>query len=325
MSRIAVTGSSGFLGKHIVPRLRAMEHEVAEVPHEEFDLLDRNHAIRAFQRVDGVIHAAAVVGGIVYNDRMPGRIWLENTMMGVNVLDAVFSKQVNQFVIVGTACSYPDECPETGFTEGHMFRGRPTEENAGYGIAKAGVIEGARSLAKQESLRNWGAIILANLYGPGDRFGSRAHVVPDLISKFWIAVKRGVRTVRLFGSGEEMREFLYVDDAAAAVIRFYELLAQEQEGYRIVNFGSGTVLRINEIAARIAAMVGYTGKIEWSGRLRGQAAKRLNLAKARIMGLGIAQTAFEPGLRETVKWAVAHLEKRGLPKSDGPKGEGYGG
>lgn len=307
MSKVTVTGSSGFLGRKVVSGLRDASYEIVEVPHREFDLLDRNSAIRAFQHVDAAIHVAAMVGGIVFNDRMPGKIWLENTMMGVNVLDAVFSKQVERFVIVGTACSYPDICPEEGWLEGDLSMGRPTEENAAYGIAKAGIIEGAKALTKQEKLRHWGAIILANLYGPGDHFGPKAHVIPDLILKFIRAKTKSESRVRLYGSGKEQREFLYVKDAAAAVVRFFESLTQEQDGYRIVNFGSGEVLSIEQIARTIAHAVGYKGTIEWSGKLRGQAVKRLNLAKAKSIGLGVGETTFEDGLSATIEWAVKHI------------------
>lgn len=304
-TRVLVTGGAGFVGRHLVARLRAAGADVAAPRRAEFDLVDRAAARRLFEtaRPDVVFHLAAVVGGIGANQREPGRFFLENLLMGAHVLDECRRVGVRKLVFVGTICAYPKVIP-VPFREEDLWAGYPEETNAPYGIAKKAFLVGCQAYRAQYGL-NAIYLLPVNLYGPGDNFEPEtSHVIPALIRKMVEAKEAGARRVTAWGTGNATREFLYVDDCAEALV----LAAERYDGPEPVNLGSGEEISIRNLADRIARAVGYDGAIEWdSSKPDGQPRRALDTSRAARLFGWRASTPFDEGLRRTVAW---YLEGR---------------
>nr|MBA3843488.1 NAD-dependent epimerase/dehydratase family protein [Actinomycetota bacterium] len=228
MSRALVTGGGGFLGSHLVERLRAEGHEVIVARRRDYDLTRSEDTDRLFSETQPelVFHLAAEVGGIGANRDNPGRYWYANLMMGAHVLEASRIHGVAKLVIAGTVCAYPKFTP-VPFEESNLWNGYPEETNAPYGVAKKAVLVGAQAYREQYGTD---AIFLlpANLYGPRDNFDlTSSHVIPALIRK----MNRARGEVVLWGDGTPTREFLYVDDCAEGLV----LAAKRYDGADPVN------------------------------------------------------------------------------------------
>src|SRR5262249_46683351 len=216
--KIIVTGGAGFLGQHVVARLRQAGCDRIFVPRSaEFDLTREGDILRLLQqqKPDVVIHLAALVGGIGANRQNPGSFLYKNLIMGAQLVE--FSRQfsVEKFVMAGTICAYPKFTP-VPFREADLWDGYPEETNAPYGLAKKLLL--VQLQAYQQQYRFNGInLLIVNLYGPGDNFDlESSHVIPALIRKFLEAKERGDAVVQLCGTGTPSREFLYVEDAARA-------------------------------------------------------------------------------------------------------------
>src|SRR5205085_10059959 len=219
--RVVVTGGAGFLGRHLVPKLRdCAGTEVFAPRRSEYDLVKGSDAERMLKdfRPDLVIHLAAVVGGIGANQKNPGRFFYENLMMGTQLIEQSRLHRVEKFLAVGTVCAYPKFTP-VPFKEDDLWHGYPEETNAPYGLAKKMMLVQAESYREQYGF-NTIFLLPANLYGPGDNFDlESSHVIPALIRKFVEARRGGRPFVEAWGTGEASREFLYVEDCAEAVVR----------------------------------------------------------------------------------------------------------
>jgi GDP-L-fucose synthase len=248
--------------------------------------------------VDLVIHLAARVGGIGYNQKNPGALFYDNMQMGINMIEAARQEGVNKFVQVGTVCAYP-KFTQVPFTEDSLWDGYPEETNAPYGIAKKALLVMAQAY-RQQYLMNIIYLLPVNLYGPGDNFDlESSHVIPALIRKFVDAVDTGKSSVQVWGTGEVSREFLYVDDAAEAIL----LASEKYNKPDPVNLGTGQEITIKSLIGLIATLTGYRGQIAWdSSRPDGQPRRRLDTTRA-FKEFGFrAKTALEDGLQRTIKW-----------------------
>jgi GDP-L-fucose synthase len=293
---ILVTGGRGFLGSHVVDRLRARGDDVVVASRREYDLTRWDDAEQLFAaaRPDVVVHLAAEVGGIGANRANPGRYWYANLMMGAHVLELARLRGVGKTVIAGTVCAYPKFTP-TPFAEDELWNGYPEETNAPYGIAKKSVLVGAQSYRAQYGL-DVVYLLPANLYGPRDNFDlETSHVIPALIRK----MLGGTSEVVLWGDGSPTREFLYVDDAAEA----FELAVDTSAGEAPLNIGTGVEVSIRELADTIADLTGFDGDITWDTSMpNGQPRRRLDTSRAEtILGFR-ARTALRDGLERTVAW-----------------------
>ncbi len=304
--RVVVTGGRGFLGSVVVGRLRAAGAVVAAPSHTECDLTVPGEAERMFaaERPGHVIHLAARVGGIGYNLVDPARLYLDNLLMGTHVIEAARATGVDKTVLLGTVCSYPKFTP-VPFREESFWDGYPEESNAPYGIAKKAHLVHAQVNAVQYGQR-FAYLIPTNLYGPGDKFHpSVSHVIPALVKKCVEAVESGASSVEVWGTGSASREFLYVDDAADAIVRAAEM----HDGTEPINLGADREVTIRELVGVIARTVGFSGEVVWdSSRPDGQPRRRIDPSRAHSLLGWRAGTELADGLRATVEWYLAHRE-----------------
>jgi GDP-L-fucose synthase len=307
--RVLVTGGAGFLGSHIVERLRlAGCREVVAPRRRQFDLTRADAVERLFNQYkpEVVIHGAATVGGIGANKENPGLFFYENAIMGIQLIEACRLHGVEKTVVLGTICAYPKFTP-VPFREEALWDGYPEETNAPYGVAKKALLVQCQAYREQYGMS---AIFLlpVNLYGPRDNFDLKSsHVIPALIRKCVEAKERGANEIILWGDGSPTREFLYVDDAAEAVVRATELY----NGGEPVNIGSGLEISIKDLAQKIARLTGFTGQIVWdASKPNGQPRRCLDVTRAaREFGF-TAGTPFDAGLQATIQWYTQNSAAR---------------
>ncbi len=307
--RVVVTGGAGFLGSHVVGRLRALPVEEVIVPRSrDYDLTDPEAVRRLYReaRPHVVIHLAAVVGGIGANQKSPGEFFFKNLIMGAHMMERGRLAGIEKFVAVGTVCSYPKHTPAP-FREEDFWNGYPEETNAPYGLAKKMLLVQSQAYRAQYGFRSIN-LIPANLYGPGDNFDlETSHVIPALIRKCIEAKETGAQEVVVWGTGTATREFLYVDDAAEAILRATEHYDKSDA----VNIGSGVEMSIKELVEMIKGAIRFGGAIRWdTSRPDGQPRRVLDTSRAlREFGFK-ARTPFQEGLARTVAWYEERLVDR---------------
>jgi len=298
---VVVTGGSGFLGSHVVEALEARGVGRVVVPRQQdYDLVSAGAAERliADTRPDVILHLAARVGGIGANRENPGLFFYDNLMMGVQLIEACRKAAVPKVVSIGTICAYPKHTP-VPFREEEVWNGYPEETNAPYGLAKKMLLVQSQAYRQQYGL-NAVHLLPVNLYGPRDNFDpSSSHVIPALIRKCQDAIDARQATIEVWGTGAASREFLYVEDAAEAIVRATE----SYDGSEPVNIGSGVEIRIRELVEQIARLTGFTGEIRWDAtKPDGQPRRCLDTTRAEQLFGFRARTAFEDGLRRTIDW-----------------------
>ncbi|MBI4578997.1 MAG: GDP-L-fucose synthase [Planctomycetes bacterium] len=305
--RFLVTGGAGFLGSFVCDKLRArgVSADRLIVPRRHDCDLTRELAVEqlyADARPDVVIHLAAEVGGIGANLENPGRFFYANMAMGLHLIEHARRAGVRKFVQVGTICAYPKLTP-VPFREDDLWNGYPEETNAPYGIAKKSLLVMCQAYREQYGL-NAIYLLPVNLYGPEDNFDPRtSHVIPALIRKCIEARERNETRIVCWGDGSPTREFLYVEDAADAIV----LATQRYDAAEPVNIGTGREIAVRDLAAMIARLTRFGGAIEWdTTRPNGQPRRCLDVSRARERFGFVADTEFEAGLRRTIDWYEAH-------------------
>jgi GDP-L-fucose synthase len=299
--RVMVTGGGGFLGSAVVRRLEAAGATEIFVPRSrDYDLRTKKEIDRALAdgTPDLVIHLAAVVGGIGANRENPGRFFYENAIMGIQLMEQARLAGVAKLVTVGTVCSYPKHTP-VPFREEDLWNGYPEETNAPYGLAKKMLLVQGQAYRAQYGF-NVIHLVPVNLYGPGDNFDpASSHVIPALIKKCEDAIESGADHIDVWGTGSASREFLYVDDAAEAIV----LAAERYDGAEPVNLGVGREITIRELVELIAEVTGFTGEIRWdASKPDGQPRRALDTSRARERFGFVARMPWEEGLRATIDW-----------------------
>ncbi len=299
---VIVTGGAGFLGRHVVDKLRAESAGRIIVPRSAaYDLREQAAVARLYaDHPDAtmVIHLAANVGGIGINREHPGLFFYENLMMGVLMLEHARRAGVAKFVGIGTVCSYPKFAPAP-FRENDLWSGYPEETNAPYGLAKKMLLVQSQAY-RQEYGYNAIHLLPVNLYGPQDKFDLKSsHVIPAVIRKMVDAQESGTGEVTLFGDGSPTREFLFVRDAAEGIV----LAAERYDGAEPVNLGSAFEISIRDLVEIIADEVGFTGELRWdTSKPNGQPRRKLDVSRAQREFGFVSQTDFRAGLRETIRW-----------------------
>lgn len=312
--RVLITGGHGFLGSYIVEKLQKRGAAVINPTKAQCDLMSDSelHDLFSDKFPDVVIHCAAKCGGIGANAASPADFYLENLIMGANIIEACKRAIVDKLVLIGTTCSYPKDAP-LPLRESDLWNGYPEATNAPYGIAKRTLLTMAQAYREQYGL-NFCYLIPANLYGPRDNFDrDTSHVIPAIIRKCVEAVKQKEDTVTLWGDGTPTREFLYVEDAAEAVVR----AAEEYNSQLPVNIGNGLEWRISEVARIIADAVGFDGIFAWdTSKPNGQPRRVLDIARMEMQIEYLPLTQFVDGICRTVEWYMSQEVRpytEGLP------------
>jgi GDP-L-fucose synthase len=304
---VVVTGGAGFVGSVLVGRIESLGASVRVIRSADHDLRVPGDARAAVDGAQLVIHLAANVGGIDFNRRNPAPLVYDNMVMAANVFEQSRLANVEKLVSACTVCAYPKFTP-TPFSEDVIWDGYPEETNAPYGLAKKMMLVLSDAYRRQYGFNSCVPVVV-NLYGPGDHFSLEdSHVIPAMIRKLHEAALRGDEETVMWGSGQPSREFLYVDDAARALVLAAEYLNTSEP----VNIGTGVETRIRDLAYMIAELVRYDGRIVWdTTRPDGQPSRRLDVSRARDVIGFLSAVSLEAGLRDTAKWYVERVADHG--------------
>lgn len=304
--RVTVTGGAGFLGQHVVKRLRSYGAEVYAPRKRDFDLTSLDACLRCLLEhpADVLIHAAAYYGGIGINVSEPGRLYYTNLVMGANLMEAARLANVHKVVNIGTACSYP------GYLEGHLkeedlWAGPCHASVVNYGLTKKMLAVQGHAYQKQYGLNSI-HLILTNLYGPGDSYNpDRSHVVAALIRKWVEAELNKAPSIEVWGTGKPVREFIYVEDCADAIV----LAAEKYNDVQMpLNIGTGIGTSIRELVETINTVTGYRGKLDWNtDKPDGAMMKVLDVTRMKQALDGWSPpTDLKSGLAKTIAWYRAN-------------------
>ncbi len=299
--KVVITGGNGFLGRHLVEKIKSQNPKSVFVPdRSEYDLRKYEDCLKVAKKGDVIIHLAANVGGIGYNREFPATLFDDNILMGTFMMMAARDAGVKKYVALGTICAYPKFTP-VPFKEENLWDGYPEETNAPYGLAKKMQLVQSEAYRQQYGFNSI-FLLPVNLYGPGDNFDPKSsHVIPALIRKFVEAKENGDKEVVVWGTGKASREFLYVDDAAKAIM----LATEKYNKSEPVNLGAGFEITIKDLANLIKKLTDYGGKIVWDReKPDGQPRRMLDVTKAKKEFGFQASTSFEDGLRKTIDWYI---------------------
>ncbi len=304
--RVTVTGGAGFLGTHIVRRLKSYGAEVYVPRQRDYNLTSLDACLKCLLEhpCDTLIHGAAYYGGIGINVTQPGSLYYTNLVMGANIMEAARLAKVGKVVNIGTACSYP------GYLEGHLkeedlWAGPCHASVVNYGLTKKMLAVQGLAYKRQFGLDSI-HLILTNLYGPGDSYNpERSHVVAALVRKWVEATINDVPSVEVWGTGKPVREFIYVEDCADAII----LAAEKYNDVSMpLNIGTGVGTTIKELAETVHEVSGFQGKMVWNtDKPDGAMMKVLDVNRLRSALDGWqAPTNLRDGLAKTIAWYRAN-------------------
>ncbi len=299
--KVLVTGGAGFLGSHLVRKLRELGCQNVFVPrNKDYNLVEMEAVQRVYKdsKPDIVIHLAARVGGIGANQANPGKFFYDNLMMGTQMMEVGRQFGIEKFCALGTVCAYPKFTP-VPFKEEDLWNGYPEETNAPYGLAKKMLLVQSQAYRHEYGFNSI-FLMPVNLYGPGDNFNpDSSHVIPAIIKKCFDAIANDDKHIVLWGTGRPTREFLYVEDCAEAII----LATEKYNKSDPVNIGAGFEISTRELAELIAKLVGFQGKITWdASKPDGQPRRHIDTRKAEEEFRFKARTSFEEGLNKTIEW-----------------------
>ena len=302
--RVLVTGGAGFLGSFLTDELvkNGADRKCLRVPLiEKSDLRKLGECVKAVKDVDIVIHLAAKVGGIGLNQELPGTLFYDNAIMGIQLMEAARLAGVEKFVALGTICAYPKFTP-VPFKEEALWNGYPEETNAPYGLAKKMLLVQSQAYRAQSGF-NAIYLLPVNLYGPRDNFDPRSsHVIPALIRKVAEAMDSGSEKIDVWGTGKASREFLYAADAAQGI----RLATERFNGPEPVNLGAGFEITIKDLVELIAELMDFKGRIVWDAtKPDGQPRRMLDVSRAEKLFGFKAKTKFRDGLKATIDWYLA--------------------
>jgi len=306
---IVVTGATGFLGRHLLPKLqdRYGPDAVVGLSSRDYDLMDPVQVRRMFdeRRPEVVVHLAAYSGGIGANRTLPADFYYRNTLLTALVFEEAAHRKVKKLLYTMGGCSYPATATSP-IDESQMWNGYPQPESAGYSAAKKMGIVASTSYRKQYGL-NSVVLIPGNMYGEFDNFrNEESHVVPAMVRRYFEARLKNQDAVMMWGSGAPSRDFVYAGDVAASIPYFIE----HYDSSEPVNLSSGTSTTIRELAETIKDLTGFKGDIVWDKtKPDGQMIKIFDVT--RMKGLGLAcDTPLRQGLKRTIDWLGRNYKER---------------
>ena len=307
-TRVLVTGGTGFLGKYLVEKFSERGAVVIAPRSADYDLVDREQVKSLFADTNPsiVVHAAGFLGGINFSRLYPAKVFLRNLQMACNILEMADSFGVSKLVNIGSACVYSDQL-QGPFKEEDVLSLPMHESVRNYGFSKLALYLGGLAFQEQSAL-NAIHLIPANLYGPRDKFDPElSHVVSSMIPKFYEAKVTGAPSVQCWGTGSTIREFVYVEDCADAIV----LATEKYDTPAPLNIGVGHGISIKELAETIKMAVGYTGEIDWDiSKPDGAGYKVLDISRIQNELGWKPKTSFEAGMQKTVEWfATYHAGK----------------
>jgi len=314
-SNIFVAGHKGMVGSAIVRRLKALGYSnIITCTRAELNLLDQG-AVQAFfqnESIEQVYLAAAKVGGIHANNTYPAEFIYENLMIEANIIQEAHKNGVQKLLFLGSSCIYPKFASQP-MKEFALLTGQLEATNEPYAIAKIAGIKLCESYNRQYG-RDYRSVMPTNLYGPGDNFHpENSHVIPALLRRFHEAVNSRVKKVIIWGSGKPMREFLHVDDMAAASVHVMNLEKSiynehTQQMLSHINVGTGIDCTIRELAEVVAKITGFQGELKFDTSMPDGTPRKL-LDVSRLTSLGWkASITLEEGLTQTYRWFLEHQE-----------------
>lgn len=299
--KILITGGNGFLGKHLVNRLKekgVREENIFAPTFDEYDFKKMEDCQKAISKKQIVIHLAGIVGGLEFNQSHSGQIFYDNGAMALNILEVCRLEKIEKFVGIGSVCEYPKLAP-IPFREEDLWDGYPDPINAPYGLAKKMMLVGSQAYRTEYGL-NAIHLLMTNFYGPGDNFDPKtSHVIPALIKKVADAKKEGRGYIEVWGTGKATRSFLYVKDAVEAII----LATEKYNKPEPINVGPNIEISIKELVEMICKLMSFTGQIHWdTSKPDGQPRRALDTSKAEKEFGFVAKASFEEGLKEEVNY-----------------------
>jgi GDP-L-fucose synthase len=299
--RITVTGGKGFLGHHLVKKLREHGYDhIDAISSSDYDLTElvNIRQMYADKKPDIIIHLAARVGGIGFNRENPATLFYTNLIMGAQLIHEGYLRKLEKFVAIGTVCAYPKFTP-VPFREDNLWNGYPEETNAPYGLAKKMMLVQSQAYRQQYGFNSI-FLIPVNLYGPYDNFDPRSsHVIPSLIKKCIDAKLNNEKEIVVWGSGQATREFIYVEDAAEAIVLATEYYNKNDP----INIGAGSEISIKTLIELIVELTGFQGRIIWDeDKPDGQPRRMLDTTRAFQEFGFMAKTNLRDGLKKTIDW-----------------------
>ena len=299
--KVLLPGGAGFLGSFVVEKLKEHGCQNIFIPRaEDYNLVEMGAVKMAYNDAnpDIVIHLAAKVGGIGANEENPGKFFYDNLMMGAQMMEYGRLFGIEKFVALATICSYPKFTP-VPFKEEELWNGYPEETNAPYGLAKKMLLVQSQAYRQQYGFNSC-CLFPVNLYGTRDNFDPKSsHVIPALIKKCIDAIENKESKITVWGTGKPSREFLYVEDAAEAII----LATERYNKSDPVNIGTGFEITIKNLVELIVKLTGFKGKIVWDiSKPDGQPRRMLDTSKAEKEFGFKAKISFGEGLRKTIEW-----------------------
>ena len=313
--KIFVAGHRGMVGAAIVRQLVERGYvNILTATKDELNLVDQRAVQQFFaeNQIDQVYLAAAKVGGIHANNTYPADFIYDNLMIEANVISAAHNNNVQNLLFLGSSCIYPKHAPQP-MNEEALLAGALESTNEPYAISKIAGIKLCESYNRQHG-RNYRSVMPTNLYGPNDNYHPlNSHVIPALLRRYHEAVVRQDDEISIWGSGSPMREFLHVDDMAAACVHVMELDRQQYQGatqdmLSHINDGTGVDCTIRELAQTLAKVTGFSGRLVFDTSKPDGAPRKL-LDVQRIQSLGWkARITLEDGLRDAYRWYVENID-----------------
>lgn len=296
---LLICGSTGMVGSSLFRLFSESGYKLIGCSSKEIDLRNKDLTFDFFEKVrpEIVINAAARVGGILANSNYPVEFLFENLAMQNNILEASHLCEVKRVIFLGSSCIYPRMSPQP-IKEEYLMTGALEKTNSAYAIAKIAGVEGIYSYRKQYK-KSWVSIMPSNVYGIHDNFSAEnGHVIPALIRRFDLAQEVGLNQVTLFGSGINLREFIFVDDLSNAI----NIILDKYDEDSPINVGSGEEISIKKLADLIADKIGFSGEIKWGlSELDGTPRKLLDSSKVRSLGWK-PKVTLEDGIDQVIEW-----------------------